>query len=292
LDTEDILFEYDGNNTLTARYTHGPGIDDPIALERGGQSFFYHTDGLGSITEITDSSRQVVSSYSYDAFGNITSKTGTLTTPYTYTGREHDAESGLYYYRARYYDPTIGRFLQPDPLDMATIILIRQYFPGSPISGVLYHFSLKNPLITSNLYLYVGNNPINRIDPFGLQWHKSPAVWLDIIALGADIGGYLLGYQTLLDIGLLLSFVNTIYTYGQWQAGQAEWYDFVVSATTTAIGAYPHPVTVIGADIVILIYDIIRAEQAYSKVLGWCPGEIEYPREPIEKIIPPGMPMP
>jgi RHS repeat-associated protein len=144
LDTEDILFEYDGNNTLTARYTHGPGIDDPIALERGGQSFFYHTDGLGSITEITDSSRQVVSSYSYDAFGNITSKTGTLTTPYTYTGREHDAESGLYYYRARYYDPTIGRFLQPDPVPGYLVI---------PLS--------------LNLYPYTWNNPINYRDPDG-----------------------------------------------------------------------------------------------------------------------------
>jgi YD repeat-containing protein len=61
-DLEDILLEYDGNNTLTARYTHGPGIDDPIALERGANTYFYHTDGLGSITEITDSSRQVFSS--------------------------------------------------------------------------------------------------------------------------------------------------------------------------------------------------------------------------------------
>ena len=133
-DLEDILFEYDGNNELTARYTHGPGIDDPIAMDRGGQTFFYHTDGLGSITQITDSARQTVASYTYDAFGNITSQTGTLTNPYTYTGREYDQESGLYYYRARYYDPGIGRFLQPDPLDMGMVVLIRQFSPGSPIS--------------------------------------------------------------------------------------------------------------------------------------------------------------
>jgi len=128
-DREDILFEYDGTNNITARYTHGPGIDDLIGMERGGQSYFYHTDGLGSITQITDSSKQTVASYSYDAFGNITSKEGSLTNPYTYTGREYDSESGLYYYRARFFDPKIGRFLQPDPLNMATVILFKQYFP-------------------------------------------------------------------------------------------------------------------------------------------------------------------
>jgi len=107
-DLEDILFEYNGSNTITARYTHGPGIDDPIALERGGQSYFYHTDGLGSITHITDSSKQTIAGYTYDAFGNITSQSGSLANPYTFTGREYDQESGLYYYRARYYDPKIG----------------------------------------------------------------------------------------------------------------------------------------------------------------------------------------
>jgi RHS repeat-associated protein len=167
-DLEDILFEYDGFNNITARYTHGPGIDDLIGMERGGQSFFYHTDGLGSITQITDSSKQTVASYGYDAFGNITSKEGSLTNPYTYTGREYDPELGLYYYRARYYDPKIGRFLQPDPLNMATVILFRQYFPSNRIARHLYQYSLINSKIISNLYPYVINNPINWGDPFGL----------------------------------------------------------------------------------------------------------------------------
>jgi RHS repeat-associated protein len=166
-DLEDILFEYDGNNNITARYTHGPGIDDLIGMARGGESHFYHHDGLGSITGITDSSKQPVASYGYDAFGNIASQTGTLTNPYTYTGREYDQESGLYYYRARYYDPTIGRFLQPDPLDMAMVILIRQYFPSSSTSELLYHYALENPLIISNSYPYVANNPVNWVDPNG-----------------------------------------------------------------------------------------------------------------------------
>jgi RHS repeat-associated protein len=123
--------EYNGNNELTARYTHGPGIDDLIAMDRGGQSYFYHTDGLGSI-------------YTYDAFGNITSQTGNLTNSYTFTAREYDPESGLYYYRARYYDPTTGRFLSADPVPGYLII---------PLS--------------LNLYPYTWNNPINYRDPDG-----------------------------------------------------------------------------------------------------------------------------
>ncbi|MCL4244488.1 MAG: RHS repeat-associated core domain-containing protein, partial [Candidatus Dadabacteria bacterium] len=56
---------------------------------------------------------------SSSAFGNIASQTGTAFNPYySYTGREYDAESGLYYYRARYYDPSIGRFLQEDPIGL------------------------------------------------------------------------------------------------------------------------------------------------------------------------------
>jgi RHS repeat-associated protein len=82
-----------------------------------------------------------ITTYTYDAFGNIVSQIGSLTNPYTYTGREYDPESGLYYYRARYYDPEIGRFLQPDPLDMAMVILIRQYYPRNLIGELLYHSS-------------------------------------------------------------------------------------------------------------------------------------------------------
>ena len=171
-DLEDILLEYDESNNITARYTHGSGIDDIIGMEREGESYFYHTDGLGSITQISDSSNQTVASYTYDAFGNIASQTGSLINSYTYTAREYDPESGLYYYRARYYDPKIGRFLQPDPLDMAMVILIRQYFPGTFIGGLLYQYSLKNPLTISNMYPYVQNSPVNFIDSWGL-WSLS-----------------------------------------------------------------------------------------------------------------------
>jgi RHS repeat-associated protein len=141
-DGESILYEMDGSNTMLARYTHGPGIDEPLITNRGGSSYYYHADGLGSITHITDATGSIVQSYVYSAFGEIVAQAGGLANPYTYTSREYDPESGLYYYRARYYDTKIGRFLQTDPIG----------FGGGDV----------------NLYVYVQNNPINEIDPLGL----------------------------------------------------------------------------------------------------------------------------
>ena len=140
-DGEDILLEYDGANVLQTRYTHGPGIDEPITVTKGGATYFYRQDGLGTVTDLTDSAGMTAKSYAYDAYGNTLESPGTLEQPYTYTGREFDAESGLLYYRARYYDPVIGRFLSKDP------------------------FGLENG---PNAYMYGFNSPVSFFDPLGL----------------------------------------------------------------------------------------------------------------------------
>ncbi len=148
-DGEDILLEYDGSNVLQARYTHGPGIDEPIAVTKGANTFFYHQDGLGSVTDLTDSAGVTAKSYNYDAYGNILESPGTVEQPYTYTGREFDSESGLYYYRARYYDPTTGRFLQNDPVGFSGGINLYRYALGNPAS-------LRDPLGENPAVLVAG----------------------------------------------------------------------------------------------------------------------------------------
>ena len=111
-------------------------------MERGGQSLYYNTDALGSVVDLRDSNGNLVQSYVYDSFGNIEQQVGSMENPYTYTSREFDSESGLYYYRARYYDRLSGRFLNEDPIG----------FEGE-----------------INFYVYVRNNPVNFRDPLGLK---------------------------------------------------------------------------------------------------------------------------
>ena len=164
-DNEDILLELNGANALQARFTHGPGIDEPLIMSRGGQSFFYHTDGLGSITDLSDATASLVQSYVYDSFGNIVFQSGTAVNPYTYTGREFDSESGLYYYRARYYDARAGRFLQEDPINLKTIQLNLQKKRILSITSSLQ--GLQEMPSLNNLYSYAANNPINFLDPNG-----------------------------------------------------------------------------------------------------------------------------
>jgi RHS repeat-associated protein len=142
-DADSVIAEYDHAVSTTApeaEYVLGDSIDEVLTMERNSTMYYYHYDGLGSVAEITDSSGNLVESYAYDSYGNITSALSTIGNPYYFTGRRFDEESGIYYYRARQYDPTIGRFLQRDPL--------------------AYHESM-------NLYQYTLNNPINRIDPDG-----------------------------------------------------------------------------------------------------------------------------
>ncbi len=114
-DQSAILAAYDGSGNVTARYTHGLNIDEPLAVQQGTVNYFHHADGLGSIVALTNASGVAVQTYSYDSYGNTTISDG-ISQPYAYTAREYDSETGLYFYRARYYDPKAGRFLTKDPI--------------------------------------------------------------------------------------------------------------------------------------------------------------------------------
>ena len=120
-DGEDIVLqlESDGTTATTTKYVHGPGIDEPLAMIRGGASTFYHADGLGSVVAVSDGNKGIVARYGYDAFGMVSASDPAFANTYAYTGREWDKEIGLYYYRARYYDPMEGRFISRDPIGFA-----------------------------------------------------------------------------------------------------------------------------------------------------------------------------
>jgi RHS repeat-associated protein len=149
-DGPNVIEEVDQNGVVLARYTQGANVDEPLAVVQGGATSYYEADGLGSITSLSNSAGALANTYTYDSYGKLTASTGTLTNPFQYTGREFDSETGLYYYRARYYDQSTGRFISQDPVRFT--------------AGM-------------NSYSYVRNNPVLRIDPSGLihqAWNESP----------------------------------------------------------------------------------------------------------------------
>jgi len=135
-DREDVLLDFIGAS-LDTRYFHGPGIDQVLAQEKAGSVQWMLTDHLGSTRAVVDGSgaTQLVE---YDAYGN---PTGALPSRFGFTGREWDGEIELQYFRARYHDAGVGRFISADPLGLAVDV---------------------------NLYNYVLNSPNLRLDPFGL----------------------------------------------------------------------------------------------------------------------------
>lgn len=171
---------YDANGNIQMSFVHGPGVDEPLSVtyykkqnpkkdKAEKETNYYTADALGSIVRITDEKGHIVESYAYDTFGNFRdsgndrndsdlhsdrgwgdghdnnydSKTE-IQQPFAYTGREYDEETGLYYYRARYYDPSVGRFISKDPV----------------IGFVEYPSS-------QNRFSYVYNNPVRYVDASG-----------------------------------------------------------------------------------------------------------------------------
>ncbi len=140
-DGETIIEESDSSGNLLARYTDEPRWDGPLSMLRGGVTSYYEQDGLNSVGSLTNSSGALAETYTYDSFGKVTASTGALTNPFQYTAREFDPETGIYEYRARYYDQNAGGFLSEDP---------KQFAGGS-----------------ANFYPYVRNRPVNLRDPEG-----------------------------------------------------------------------------------------------------------------------------
>jgi RHS repeat-associated protein len=142
-DDADILRESRGG--VTQKYVSG-GIDELFSTEDGTSTSYVHQDAMGSVVATTNAGGSVLSAPDYDAWGVL--RAGGSEPGHTFTGREWDPQTGMYYYRARYYDPAVGRFITEDPMRFR--------------AGV-------------NFFAYVSNNPTNRIDPLGLKDETSSA---------------------------------------------------------------------------------------------------------------------
>jgi RHS repeat-associated protein len=161
-DGDSCIAEYDGSGNLLRKYIYGPGIDQPVSMiESGGSyagTYYYHFDALGNVVALTNSNGNTVEVYEYDVYGKVGASDASHPNRFMFTGREFDKETGLYYYRARYYKAEIGRFLQADQVG---------YEAGM------------------NLYAYCDNNPWNVVDPFGNEPNNH-----------SDSNGYVACYET------------------------------------------------------------------------------------------------
>ena len=133
-DGDNIIEELNADGSLGERYTYGPRVDEPLVGQRQPKIFYYEADGLGSVTSLTDPTGAVAATYTYDSFGFMTASTGSATNWFRYTGRQFDSTGGIYYYRARYYDPMSGRFLSEDSIRFTAGVNFYGYVRGDPVN--------------------------------------------------------------------------------------------------------------------------------------------------------------
>ena len=142
-----VMDELAGNGMVERTYTYGlQRISENQVVNNTWTPSFYGYDGAGSVRQLTNAAGTVTDTYEYDAFGNKVNSTGTTPNNYLYRGEQFDSDIGLYYLRARYYNPSTGRFTSRDPED-----------------------GINTDPATLHKYLYADGDPINGRDPMGRE---------------------------------------------------------------------------------------------------------------------------
>ncbi|MEW8050593.1 MAG: RHS repeat-associated core domain-containing protein, partial [Candidatus Thiodiazotropha sp.] len=143
-DDGSVLIQTDDTGTTLAKYDYGP--DRLLSLEQATEGEqFYHFDALGSVVNLSRPDGSLQARYQYDAWGNERSSTGSSWNRFAFTGHEKDEETGLYYFKARFYDPQLGRFLSQDRYLGET---------NTPPSLHRYLYAYSNPTVYVDLYGY------------------------------------------------------------------------------------------------------------------------------------------
>ncbi len=192
-DGNSVIQERNSNNTVQVTYTRGPdlsgtsqgagGIGGLLARTDSNGSTFYHADANGNVTSLTDSNENVVARYLYDPFGKLLGLWGPLANanPYRFSSKEFHQNSGLVYYLYRFYDPNLQRWPNKDPLREQGFELIYKIARHKNSTG---RPQIGETIVERNLYTFVNNRTVNRVDRFGL----SP---IGGAVIGGEIGGAL-----------------------------------------------------------------------------------------------------
>lgn len=176
-DLAQVIAETDDNNNLKAYYTRGLEL---ISQERDNENYYLY-DWEGNVRSLLDNSGNATDNYSYDAFGNITEKSGSTENNYYYNGEQYDSNTGFYYLRARYMNPQTGIFITMDP------------YSGSIFDPVSLH-----------KYLYANANPVMNSDPTG-------NFSLGELEVSIDIQG-ILDTRTAINVIKIMKIVNNVTT--------------------------------------------------------------------------------
>jgi RHS repeat-associated protein len=167
------VIERNSSNVTQVTYTNSlggaGGIGGVVSQKLGTITYWYHFvhNGTGNVSHLTDSAGSVAQKYNFEAFGNVVAKTGSLVNSRLFQTKEANAKSGLIYFGARWYNPTLGRWLSPDPLGI--------------VDG-------------PNIYAYLNNDPVNKTDPWGLCFNTNyyhGYMWAtSAVAIGLPSGGF------------------------------------------------------------------------------------------------------